>query len=369
VTSREPLGGPAAGTAKPRYAFVDALRGIAAVLVVLFHVYSKNLLPMTGYRLPEPFHTLFDNGNAGVYIFFVISGFVIAHSIRGERVTPRYAGWFAARRALRLDPPYWATIAAMIALTFVSNHAQHQRSLPMPSAGQVAAHLGYLQGFLGYPQIVGVFWTLCYEIQFYLALVVGVGVAQAAGASRWLVFGPLAALSLVSVIAAANGWFSLTPALAVYAWPYFFLGVCVAWVHNDEQPAWVFYAVAAVTLVIAPFAPVQTGVAVATAAAIFGVARAGKLAAWTLGRVCQYLGRISYSLYLVHMLVGTPLVRFGVRLFGNKADLGHTLALFGLALGASIVAAHVFHLVIERPAQRLSHRLHRFDRPRTRAAA
>lgn len=354
------LGGPSAGTAKPRYAFVDALRGIAAVMVVLFHVYSKNLLPMTGYRLPEPFHTMFDNGNVGVYVFFVISGFVIAHSIRGERVTPRYLGWFAARRALRLDPPYWATIAAMIALTVISNHAQHARSLPLPSVGSVAAHLVYLQGFLGYPQIVGVFWTLCYEIQFYLALVIGVGIAQALGASRWLVFAPLAALGLVC----AAGWLSVTPALAVHAWPFFFLGVVVAWVHNREQPAIVFLGVAALTLILWPVSPVQTGVALATAIAIFLVARAGKLGDWTLGRALQYLGRISYSLYLVHMLVGTPLVRFGVRLFGNKADLLHTVALFALALGVSILVAHIFHVLIERPAQRLSHRLHRFDRGR-----
>ena len=75
---------------KVRLAFVDALRGIAALAVVLLHLYHYNLLPMTGYRFPEPLHTIFDNGDLGVYVFFVISGFVIAQSLHGETVTARF---------------------------------------------------------------------------------------------------------------------------------------------------------------------------------------------------------------------------------------------------------------------------------------
>ncbi len=357
---------------KTRYAFVDALRGVAATLVVLLHIYSYNLVPMTGYEFPQPLDAIFSHGNLGVYVFFVISGFVIAQSITNQTVTPRYLGWFALRRSIRLDPPYWATIAAMIVLSLISNHIQHERSLPIPSGAAVLAHVFYLQMFLGYPHIVGVFWTLCYEIQFYLVLAVGVGVSQWLGrkraslASPWLIFVPLwiASLLCVSVL-------DLPKAVFLWGWPYFFFGVAVNWVHNKKVGAhvlWIaipmMFAAAAFSLDTHHYGFLSVGTAVCTGLAIHAVSRADRLATLTLGPVLQYLGRISYSLYLVHMLVGTPLVRLGIRLIGARPDALHATALVVIALGASIAAAHLLYVVVERPAHRLSQRLRRFDEVR-----
>ena len=344
-------------SSKARYVFVDALRGVAALGVVLYHVYSKNLLPMSGYRLPEPLHAICSNGNLGVYIFFVISGFVITQSIRGSAITPRFVGWFALRRSLRLDPPYWATIAAMIALSYVSGRVQRDHApLPLPAWDSVVAHLFYLQGLLGYPQIVGVFWTLCYELQFYLTLVVLAGVWQQLGSalrSRWLVFGPLWIASLVCVARSPD---PTQEVVFVYAWPYFFLGVAVNWVHNGEESPRALAIIAAGTAAVLPFAPLKVGAALVTAVAIYQVSIAGRLTSLTLGRALQYLGRISYSLYLVHMLVGTPLLRFALRHLG-PVHFTTAVGLTGLAVAVSIAAAHVLYVVIERPAVRWSHRL------------
>src|SRR5262249_33291119 len=160
--------------------------------------------------------------------------------------------------------------------------------------------LFYAQSFLGYPQIVGVFWTLCYEIQFYLVLVVGMGVVQRLerrtqqlAIARWLVFAPLWVLGLGCIA----GYVDLQVALFSFAWPYFFLGVVVNWSHEATTGPLAFPLVALGTVVIAPFAPLQVTVAIATALAVYWVARAGVLESLTLGRVLQYLGRISYSLY------------------------------------------------------------------------
>jgi peptidoglycan/LPS O-acetylase OafA/YrhL len=342
---------------KARYAFVDALRGVASLGVVLYHVYTKNLVPMSGYQLPEPLHAIGSNGNLGVYIFFVISGFVIAQSIRGSPITPRFVGWFALRRSLRLDPPYWATIAAMIVLSYVSGRVQRDHApLPLPTWDAVVAHLFYLQGLLGYPQIVGVFWTLCYEFQFYLTLVVLAGVWQwlrPTLRTRWVVFGPLWVASLWCVTRSPE---PTGEALFVYGWPYFFLGVAVNWVHSGDEPPHVLAIVAAGAAALLPFAPLKAGVALVTAAGIFWVSVSDKLTSLTLGRALQYLGRISYSLYLVHMLVGTPLVRFGLRHSG-PVGFASAVALTCLGVAASVAAAHVMYVVVERPAVRWSHRL------------
>lgn len=353
---------------KPRFVFVDALRGIAALSVVLFHVYSKNLSPMTGYVLPEPLHTICNYGHLGVYIFFVISGFVIAQSIHGELITPRFAAWFAARRAIRLDIPYWTTIAAMVALSWVSNHMQHERSLPMPTIGSVVAHLFYLQGFFGYPNIVGVFWTLCYELQFYLALIVSTGLAQRILRSDlptwlrspWLLFIPLWLVALVS----ATGRTDLTDAMFLYGWPYFFLGVVVNWIHHKKIAPWtlipfIVTLVAAGTLSKgnAHFELPEVLAASITALAIFTVSQAGRLITLSLGSVFQYLGRISYSLYLVHMLVGTPATRLGIRFLGKTPTFVQAIALMAISTGVSIVAAQILYVLVERPSTKLSKRM------------
>lgn len=342
---------------KARYSFVDALRGVAALGVVVYHGYSKNLVPMSGYELPQPLHVLFSNGNLGVYIFFVISGFVITQSIRASHITPKFIGWFAVRRSLRLDPPYWVTIAAMIVLSYVSGRVQRDHApLPVPAWDAVVAHLFYLQGFLGYPQILGVFWTLCYEFQFYLTLVILVGICQwprVPARARWVVF---ALLWIGSALCVAGSPEPTGEVLFVYAWPYFFLGVVVNWVHNAKESPVMLAIVGAGTAALLPFAPLKVCVALVTAAAIHRVSVSGRLSSLSLGRFAQYLGRISYSLYLVHMLVGTPLVRFGIRHLG-KMNFGTALVLMGLAVAVSVMAAHVMYVVVERPAVRWSHRL------------
>jgi peptidoglycan/LPS O-acetylase OafA/YrhL len=350
-----------------RFVYVDALRGIAALAVVLLHLYHSNMVPQTGYRFPQPLHAIFDNGTLGVYIFFVISGFVIAQSIHGERITPRFVGNFALRRSIRLDPPYWVTIIAMIALSYISNHMQHQRVLPMPTPAAVAAHVVYAQKFFGYPNIVGVFWTLCYEVQFYLMLVLMMGATQRLVASgpavwwrsRWTIALPVWIFALIC----ASGRLPLTEAFAIYCWPYFFLGVAVNWAHhNDIKPLTVglLFAGSALALLFVQenihYQPEQIAMAILTAGSIFAVSRAGKLATWTLGRALQYLGRISYSLYLVHMLLGTPSMRFGIRLLGKQPTFGVALGLMIISTAISIVTAHVMYVLVERPATRFSKR-------------
>src|SRR5690349_15372888 len=98
-----------------RFRFIDGLRGIAAVAVVLYH-WSGSINGLPGATvvpafLQQSLQTLW----TGVEIFFVISGFVIAHSIHGQRITPRFLGRFALRRSIRLDPPYW--LAVVVAAT------------------------------------------------------------------------------------------------------------------------------------------------------------------------------------------------------------------------------------------------------------
>ena len=150
-----------------RFLFVDGLRGLAALAVVGPHAVA---ILATGYPgwLSRVLMTVAPYGAYGVEVFFVISGFAIAHSLLDASFKNFSIGRFVLRRAVRLDPPYWAALLLLGALNLVRATANH-RALHLPDAGQVLAHVFYLQDLLGYAQFNVVFWTLCLEFQLCVA--------------------------------------------------------------------------------------------------------------------------------------------------------------------------------------------------------
>src|SRR5690554_797945 len=86
-----------------RLSALDALRGIAALGVVLFH-YLPYYDQLYGHSFSTPDFLAF--GRYGVHLFFILSGFVIFMTL--ERTAT--AGWFGLARAFRLLPALWAGI-------------------------------------------------------------------------------------------------------------------------------------------------------------------------------------------------------------------------------------------------------------------
>jgi peptidoglycan/LPS O-acetylase OafA/YrhL len=89
---------------------------------------------------------LFRHGDLGIQIFFVISGLLMACllmacSVRGYRMSGRFLARFALRRSVRLDPPYWVTIAAVIVTRYVSKRYIGNTQVMLPSVGQVTSHV------------------------------------------------------------------------------------------------------------------------------------------------------------------------------------------------------------------------------------
>ena len=157
-----------------RFTFLDALRALAATGVAAYHIGRYGPVAHAAQEaMPRWLESSLKYGWVGVQIFFVLSGFVIAYSLRATRVTPAFVAQFAVRRSLRLDPAYWTTIALVLLLSaFIpSVFADPNLEGDPVSAGQVAAHLFYLQNILGLGNISVGFWTLCIEVQFYLTLI------------------------------------------------------------------------------------------------------------------------------------------------------------------------------------------------------
>jgi peptidoglycan/LPS O-acetylase OafA/YrhL len=277
-----------------RFLFVDGLRGVAAFWVVLFH--AKIHIPLLMAALPPLVaHALFREGENGVAIFFALSGFVIAHSVRDADPDAAYLGRFALRRSIRLDPPYWASMALVLGFALLSARIKHE-AFALPDAGTVAAHMLYLQELLRIPAISTVYWTLTYEVQFYLVLILAMIAARRAGPIVWAILFVIAALWGSGLLQ-----HNLHPGLFTSHWYGFFLGVLAYRAHHSRTVTIAFWTLAAIVLAGALWREnMFAAVCALTAVALRWTTATGRLGGWLGWRWLQVLGLVSYSLYLTH---------------------------------------------------------------------
>lgn len=121
------------------FAFVDALRATAILLVVLSHI--LNVVPTLNSLKPMALSL----GDLGVDAFFVLSGFLLGRpyidALLRRRRMPN-ARLYARRRFLRIWPAYAVVVVIGAVLTHVQHHARHTSSI-----GDVATHLAMIHNF------------------------------------------------------------------------------------------------------------------------------------------------------------------------------------------------------------------------------
>src|SRR5258708_7744981 len=138
-----------------RISIIEAMRGIAAISVALFHF---------SVQLEGPARDIFAYGWVGVDVFFVISGFVIPLSLSGPGYSIRQFRQFMLRGMVRLEPPSRASVALglgvwyLAALTPGLGGARPDYSWP-----QIASHVLYAIPLTQYAWISQAYWSLAYE--------------------------------------------------------------------------------------------------------------------------------------------------------------------------------------------------------------
>ncbi|MEN8446999.1 MAG: acyltransferase [Cyanobacteria bacterium J06555_13] len=248
-------------SATRHFFFLDALRGLAALWVVLFHSQLKGQLSHLSSALPdEVFSLVFQRGSLGVPIFFVISGFVIAHSLRKSTINRSFLKQFALRRFARLNPPYYASILFALGVAALASLAKQEPYAPMNAAlspQRLLAHLLYLQDVMGLEHFNDVYWTLCLEVQFYLVFVALLWLIQhlqVVRGWRWgravtLVFGSAAVLSMIHPM----GLIQVVerPVLFLPHFHCFLVGIFAYWAWQRRFKIPVFYTYAGVLAIVA----------------------------------------------------------------------------------------------------------------------
>ena len=350
--------------AKPHINFtlVQALRGLAALWVVLFHAAEGGHIERLRLVMPKHlFAILFDAGHYGVAIFFALSGFVIAHSLRDAVVTPLFAGKFILRRSIRLDPTYWATIALILAQQFLKGGLTGGTGT-LVSVGQIAAHLFYATDVLGYRQINVVFWTLCFEIQFYLGFILLLVLERSLSLRFGKQIGAIVR-STMFVLAAAGAlhlYHDLHVGIALIMWHSFFVGITAYWaaVHGLR---WLV-ALIALAGVMAVYGSTGDLISAATALLLYIAMQTGRITTALSSAPLQWLGMISYSLYLTHNFVaGSAFWALGKVVHGGSG-LSDAFGLI-VVTGVCLVAAFVMWWLVERPSHNLAKYIGRARRP------
>jgi len=150
-----------------------------------------------------------------------------------------------------------------------------------------------------------------------------------------------------------------------YFWA-FFLGALVCWTLDGQTPRGLLWGYAAAMAVRLGFHfTIDAAVALVTGFAIYTSGRMGQLGHWLNWLWLQYLGRISYSLYLIHYPVNHVISHFGHWLTGDSSAFA-VMWMF-ISLAVSIAAAHLLYLCIEAPSVRLSRHFRREDKERVRS--
>lgn len=351
---------------KQRFLFLDGLRGIAAVYVMLFHFYSI-LKEKTGFQFFAPLDFFLLEGHVGVQIFFVLSGFVIAYSVHRQQIDASFIGRFFLRRSLRLDPPYWIALLTTVLVSFFSVTFFSKPFHTLPNAKDVLINGFYMQDFLQTERIIFVSWTLCLEIQLYLFFVLGLGVLfwihrslklDTEKMEESLVF--IGSFLFLFIFSLAQGSGILTPTISGLFIPYwynFFMGVILSWIYLQKLQERYFWICCLLMLIILMLAPSkQLGETLGISLGLMWILK-NDLMQRLAHPIFQYLGKISYSLYLTHWLLGGKLMdSLSRRVEGELDSIGAGI-LLGLGLLVAFLTAHYFYKWIELPSLKWSQSL------------
>jgi peptidoglycan/LPS O-acetylase OafA/YrhL len=364
---------PMAATKSPRLRldFIEGMRAVAALVVVVNHTYAQSWCEFYGQHPAPAFSFLSYSlaiGHLAVSVFIVISGFCLTIPVaRGDGTLPGGTGEFFKKRARRILPPYYAALA--LSLLLIATVIGEPTGTLWDVAIQIRptdliSHLLLFQHFFGTGRINYAFWSISLEWQLYFLFPLLVLLFR-----RWSAIGTvLAAMALGYFLVLVVGGRAARGNLHYLG--LFTLGMLVSYVAfaregwlarlRDALP-WELIAGAILALAtglmawwgwrvsIEHWPLLDLIVGTGTAALLLAATRAprGMITRAFSWNPLVWVGKSSYSLYLIHAPL-LQLLWLALRPFGLGSGIIFIL-LMTLGVPLILVAANLFYRVFEVP--------------------
>lgn len=319
---------------KTRISSLDALRGIAALAVVLYH-YTFRYDAVYGHAFSLDSVSALKYGYLGVQLFFMVSGFVIYLSLENTSNVKK----FVFNRFSRLYPAYWfAVILTFLAVLIFSLPGRDVSFLEM------LTNLTMLNGFIGMPSVDGVYWTLRVELTFYFII----SSLYFLMPKKQLLISFLCVSSSIFIVkcfdASDHINFIFKLANFVFSLEYLhFFGAGIGFYLLFNKENYILALLLITVSVVYTLTFKNGGVLFVTLSfyPIFFLLSSGR-AEFLSTSLLTYLGAISYSLYLVHQNLG-----YIVFNYAYKYNINPFVAFF-IALFISILISHFMTNYIEK---------------------
>lgn len=317
-----------------RIEMLDVLRGLACIMVVLGHYIQE-----IGPALNKQLYALAGLGGKGVWLFFMISGFVIFMTLENTRKPID----FIVSRFARLFPAYWAAVILSFILLKCFQLDQDHVSLQ-----NLLLNLTMLPSCFGTENLDKVYWTLRVELVFYawmFLLLVSNGL-------KYIDYYLLAILFISGVFVvcenaiAGQPMFSMVNNILILDHVYWFaLGIefYKFFKYRDLKGEGLLVIAAAVIVMVLRGFSTENCLINLGLLLVFGAAVLIKMHVFL--KPLQYLGLISYALYLIHSNLGRAFI---TQLTGAGYN---QWAVFLLILTAALTLAHALTFTIEMPAR------------------
>ena len=361
----------APGVAKGRIPELDGLRGLAILLVLIYHCAAfRPVHHSVAYYLLAPRGLMW----SGVDLFFVLSGFLIGGILLDNKNSPHYFSTFYRRRIYRIFPLYYLIILLLLAGSFI-----FPSSFLFASQMPKWPFLFFVQNIFGIahaPMLVGVTWSLAVEEQFYLLLPLAVRSLSRRGICALAIFCILAAPVLRTILFFWGVSWDLIRAPLPCRADALALGVLAAilvrnetatqWVRQHITAGYVWFAI----LVCASLAMVKMQETRFTETFVISLLDQMYFCLLVLlllaplrpmtwifrSNWLRWLGKVSYCTYLIHQTVWYSIFR----LSGYSEPVIRGFGGFSVAILAMVVIfalAQLSWTYLEHPLNRRAHRL------------
>jgi peptidoglycan/LPS O-acetylase OafA/YrhL len=310
---------------------IEILRGLASLAVVWFHFTNGNpeFLDEGWVKLSGKY------GWIGVEMFFVISGFIIPYSLwRSNFKLNLHWKKYLIKRAIRIYPAYLITILLIILLCYASVVVKNfQGDSQAITFLNLFLHMGFLNGIFNQDWLNTSFWTLGIEFQYYFLIILVYPLLVSTNLILKLLF-----LSTSCVLP-----FVFPQENLIFNWLLLFNFGILAFQFMAKKISLFQYLTLTIFVTFVAYFNKD-----------FLIALAGFLTSTMIVfinspkiRILEFLGELSYSLYLLHGVIGVRVITLGYRV-GNSFYI--KILSISIALAVSIFAAYLMYRYIEKPA-------------------